>query len=204
MFIDFKEVKRLVSVERAMIYLSLKGLKAEQGSYRGECPSCKDSGSRALVITPEKESFYCHHAKKGGDVISLVAHLHGTSMKESASWLLDRHGKTKEKATVPQKKVEERPKSPGISKNENPGNFQPLSHLQFDHENVRAIGISAEDAERLGIGYTARGLLKGHVCIPVRLEDGTLSGYVGIQSGKVPKEWHGLKPTNVVPLKKRA
>jgi hypothetical protein len=197
MFVDFKAIKEAVTVEYAMVLLSLKGMKAEQGSYRGECPACRAGGSRTLVITPEKESFYCFTAKKGGDVISLVAHLHGTSMKEAAGWLQDRMAK---KATVPQKN-EERP-TPSSQRREN--GFQPLSHLQFDHENVRAIGIGAEDAARLGIGYTARGLLKGMVCIPVRLEDGTLSGYVGIQSGKVPREWHGLKPTNVVPLKKRA
>lgn len=196
MFIDFKEVKRLVSIERAMVYLSLKGLKAENHTYRGECPRCKEGGSRALVITPAENVFFCHAARKGGDVISLVAHLHGTSMKEAASWLLDQSSKStkpaEKKATVPQKN-DERTKD----------TFQPLAHLQYDHQLVADLGIAVEDAERLGVGYASRGLLKGHVCIPVRLTDGSLAGYVGIQAGKVPKEWH-YPNTNVVPLKRRA
>ena len=193
MFIDFKALKESVTIETAMVYLGLKGMTSEQGSYRGSCPTCKAGGKRALVITPEKESFYCFTMKRGGDVISLTAHINGTSMKEAANFLLDRSAKKEaKKATVPQKN-EERTKD---------DTFQPLSHLSFDHEAVRAIGISAEDAKAIGIGFASRGLLKGYVCIPVRLENGFLSGYVGVHEGKVPKIWHFPK-TNVIPITKR-
>jgi hypothetical protein len=186
MFINFKEVKELISVERAMIFLELKGLKAENGSYRGGCPACRDGGSRALAITPAQSAFYCHAAKKGGDVISLTAHLHGTSMKEAASWLLAKSAKS----TKPEK-VE--PKA---------GDFAPLTHLIFDHEKVRAIGLSPQEAEALGIGYSSRGYYKGEVVVPVRTDTGHLAGYIPIMAGiKLPKTWH-LPKTNVVHLKR--
>lgn len=192
-FVDFKSLKETVTVEHAMIYLGLK-MKADNGAYRSECPACKQGGTRAIIITPEKEAFYCHAAKKGGDVISLVAHIHGTSMKEAAQWLLDRSAKKEaKKATVPQKN----------EKGTDTDVFQPLSHLIFEHPAVSTIGISGADAELLGIGYASRGLLKGYVCIPVRDKTGFLNGYVGIKEGKVPKIWHFPK-SNVVPIKRRA
>lgn len=151
---------------------------------------CKQGGSRAIVITPDKNAFYCHAAKKGGDVISLVAHIHGCGMKEAASWLQEKS--TKKKATPPKKEA----------KVDN--DFQPLSHLVFEHDLVQALGITSDDASTLGIGYASRGLMKGYICIPVRDETGFLNGYVGIREGKTPKQWH-YPPSNVVPItKKRA
>ena len=40
------------------------------------------------------------------------------------------------------------------------------------------------------------------VAVPVRLEDGTLAGYVGITEAKLPKEWH-LEPSNIVSFPKK-
>ena len=119
-------------------------------------------------------------------------------MKDAAQFLLEKSS-MKKKDTVPQKN-EERTKPQATT------DFQPLSHLIFEHDMVQDIGISAVDAEALGIGYTNKGLLKGHVCVPVRLVDGSLAGYVGIHEGKVPQTWH-YSQSNVIPLtkhKKRA
>ena len=195
-YVNFREIKETITVEQAMIYLGLK-MKAEDGAYRSECPTCKAGGNRALVITPEKSAFYCHTAKKGGDVISLVAHIHGTGMKEAAQFLLDRSAKAEVKKTVPQKN----------DKGTDTSVFQPLAHLHYDHERVKALGMDEETAQTMGIGYAAKGLLKGMVAVPVRLADGHLCGYIGItHDAKVPTTWH-MPHTNVVPItkaKKRA
>ena len=41
---------------------------------RRACPAC-DGSNRTLVVTPSKGTFYCFSAKKGGECISLVAHI---------------------------------------------------------------------------------------------------------------------------------
>ena len=45
--------------------------------------------------------------------------------------------------------------------------------------------------------------MKGLVVIPIRLEDGTLAGYVGVtEIERLPPNWHGL-PTNVTRFPKK-
>jgi hypothetical protein len=62
--------------------------------------------------------------------------------------------------------------------------------LEFDHVTVESLGIAADTAQALGIGYAAKGLMKGYVALPIRLSTGELTGYIGITEGKVPKESH--------------
>jgi hypothetical protein len=38
---------------------------------------------------------------------------------------------------------------------------------------------------------------------PVRLEDGSLAGYLGISEAKLPSTWHLPPPSNVVRLAKK-
>ena len=198
-YYDFEKIKRDVPIERSLIYLKLKFTKDDNG-WRVDCPKC--GGDRSIAINPVKNVYFCHEAGTGGDVLSFVSHLLDVGVKDAAKFLLEHSAKPEAKKTVPPK-TEKAAKAPELAKSETSG-FQPLSHLVFENDLVQDLGISAEDAEALGIGYTSRGLLKGHVCVPVRLADGTLAGYVGIHAGKVPEKWHGLKPTNVIPLKKRA
>ena len=159
-----------------------------------------------MAINPIKNVFHCKKADKGGSILDFVMHLSGGTVKDAAQFLLENHdAKTQRqvKKTAPPKN-EERTKK--VDNHLTIESFQPLSHLVYEHDLVQDLGISAQDAEALGIGYTSRGLLKGHVCVPVRLPDGTLAGYVGILEGKVPQTWHYPK-TNVVPItkaKKRA
>lgn len=184
MFYDFKAIKEAVSVEQAMVFLTLKNFTAEKGNYRGECPACR-SGSRSLEIFPSTNSFRCHAAKKSGDVISLVAHVHGTSMKDAAGFLDDKRARKAEKTAEPTKE------------------FGPLSHLAHEHKDVQAMGFPEDVAQTLGIGFASRGLMRGFVALPLRDEQGVLTGYVGVPAGtevKTPPTWHGIH-TNVVPIK---
>jgi hypothetical protein len=50
----------------------------------------------------------------------------------------------------------------------------------------RAIVITPETAEALGIGYAPRGLI---VAIPIRLPTGELTGYIGVTEAKLPKSF---------------
>jgi DNA primase len=58
-------------------------------AYRSPCPACNRGGERAIVITPAKAAYYCFAQKKGGDCISLVAHVKGIGQREAAEWIME-------------------------------------------------------------------------------------------------------------------
>jgi hypothetical protein len=54
-----------------------------------------------------------------------------------------------------------------------------------------------------GIGYAGKGLMRGTIAVPIRLEDGTLVGYIGVtEIEKIPSKWQ-LPVSNVVAIPKR-
>lgn len=203
-YIDFAEIKSRVQIEDVLPFLGLKLTKVGH-QFRGPCPVCRRGGDRALVITPDKKAFYCFAAEKGGDVLALVAKIRGVDVKTAAQLLLssfsvadDSTSSTvqvsKNHATAPQNQSRE-PTRPTRE------SCPVLDYLKHDHPAVEAIGFNAETAKALGVGYAPKGMMRGSVAVPVRLEDGSLAGYIGITEAKLPPKFF-LEPTNVVPFKK--
>lgn len=171
MFLNFEEIKAANPISEVVERLGLN-MNKSGASLRGKCPVCESDGDRNLVVTPDKGVYFCFSDGKGGDQLQLISHLRGCSVKEAAQWL---HGApaAKEKST----------------KGTPSEGFKPLEYLQYDHEAVVALGFEPGDAERLGIGYAARGILRGKVAIPVRLANGQLAGYIGIIECQLPPSW---------------
>lgn len=167
-YLDFQAIKDEIPIEDAVKRLGLD-LTKKNNQLRGECPTCKEGGDRALCVTPSKNAFYCFGGKSGGDVIELVAHIQGCGAKEAAQFLM---------GSVPKEKKKEAERG-----------FKPLDYLDPDHEAVTAVGFDPEDAKSLGVGYAPRGVLRGTVAVPVRLEDGTLAGYLGVTEATLPGSW---------------
>src|ERR1019366_207860 len=92
--------------------------------------------------------------------------------------------------------------APTVSK-EYAGGFQALDYLQNDHPAVEAVGFDQETAKALGIGYAPKGLMRGLVAVPVRLEDGTLAGYIGITEAKLPPKFHSSEQRGDPPIHRR-
>jgi DNA primase len=161
-FLDFKEIKRRVTIEQAAEQLGLR-LKKERNQFRGSCPSC-NSDDRALAITPDRGLFYCFSAKTGGDYIALVQHITGVEIQEAAEFLAP-HPRE-----VPNT-------SPSLAKrNATVIPFDPVafaSKLQYTAE-VEALGFTQDQAKLFAIGWH-----RGRVYIPLRKEDGSISGFIG-------------------------
>jgi len=184
MFIDFDDLKKRVTLEDAMKLLGLT-MKQSNNQFRGPCPTCKDGGPRALVITPGK-GFYCFTAKAGGDQIALAAHIKGISAKEAAKFLAG----DSPRETVPESATRE----------EGTKTLAALTYLDPEHDAVTAVGFAPEFCKKHGIGYAPKGLMRGTVAIPFRDEHGTLLGYVGVQEATLPPDF----TPNVVAFKKSA
>ena len=175
-YIDFEVIKNQFPIEAVAVRLGLE-LTPNKNQLRGPCPS-GEGDKRSLVITPSKGVFFSFAKGIGGDVIKLVEFTKNISAKESAEWITS--------LTVPTVPAEESPEAkPCVG-------FKPLDYLEANHPAVEALGFDPKDAEKLNIGFAPRGVLKGTVAIPVRLEDGTLCGYIGITDATLPKEWRGI------------
>jgi hypothetical protein len=173
-YLDFQQIKQDHSIEAVAERLGLD-IKKSGHQLRAPCPACESGGERALAITPAKGAFYCFGGSCGGDVLQLVAHVQGCSVKDAATWIVDA-------------KPEEKRRKPEPSSGEGDG-FKPLDYLEAAHDAVVALGFDPEDAERIGVGYAKRGVMRGTVAVPVRLEDGTLIGYIGVTEAKLPTSW---------------
>ncbi len=187
---NFAQIKATTSIEQVMVWLKLKFHKEGSG-WRATCPVC-DGAERSLAIDIEENHFYCHEAHEGGSVLDLVMHVKGVSLIDAAKFI--------EKSKAAKKEPEPSP-APAA----NGDGFKALAHLSHDHKDVQAMGFPPEVATALGIGFASRGLMKSHVAIPLRTEQGTLVGYIGLPpdtEAKVPDQWHGIH-TNVVPLKRK-
>ena len=181
-FIDFQQLKQEIKIEDAM---PLLGLQVSQFSdqMRMPCPACKSGGDRALVITKSKGAFYCFAKGEGGDVIGLIAHLKGISMKDAANVLAESFNKKPEpQPTAP---VETVP-SNSSPKKEKAG-LNPLTYLLHEHLSVQALGVSPETALAFGAGYAPKGIMRGRLAIPIHDAAGVLIAYCGqTVSGESP------------------
>jgi hypothetical protein len=110
--------------------------------YRGSCPVCNRGGDRILVYTISRQSWCCHspvcspegQRKKGGDIIGLVAHVHGIKQTDAATLLQDQFLREPEKPK-PKKRLKR------------PGNLAPTSTT-----NRRRTGNKIVDAPVGGTG----------------------------------------------------
>jgi hypothetical protein len=189
-YTDFAAVKARFPIEKVAELLGLT-LKKSGAGYRAPCPACDSGGERALAITPGK-GFYCWASGAKGDQLALAAHVRKCDVKDAAAWL---------DGTVPSSKKEHSTGDHGTRMGTVPEGLKPLE-LEHDHPAVEALGFSPEDAQALGLGYCGRGIMRSLVAIPIRLEDGTLAGYIGItEIAKLPPRWHGLPENKVVKLR---
>ena len=168
-FLDFAALKEEVRIEHVIELLQLD-MKEGNKQFRGKCPACKGSGPRSLVITPPKQAFYCFAERTGGDVIALAAHIQGQSMKDAATFLVEKSGSSETfSSTVPQERIKKDARS-----------LQPLSYLEPDHKKLAKLSLSEDTCKTFGSGYAPKGILRGRFAFPIHDTKGILIAYGGI------------------------
>lgn len=194
---SFEKIREAAPLnEVARNYLKLKLVGDEDGVLRTHCPKCQpepDEDERGvLTIQPTKADstrryFTCHNSKNAwGDSISLVAHCHNISVQQAGDDLAKVYLHFEEKASKPNPE----PK-PYTQAKQN--GFDPLKYintLNRDKEDVSEFGITAELCEESGMGLCTKGINRGKLTIPLRRDDGSIIGFIGV-SGDVsaPKKW---------------
>jgi hypothetical protein len=195
--LDFAAIKDAVTLEQVMTLLNLPARKSG-GQYRCDCPA-HPGNARGLAITPDK-GFFCFAEKKGGDCIALYAHVRECNNYDAAL-ALSQHFRVGGKPAPPHAEERQpahttRQPAPQTRDLAQDGGLQPLSYLEPQHEVLDLLGLSQDVCEALGAGFAPKGTMIGRICIPLRLPDGTLCGYLGIATK--PDQSPLLKfPTNL-------
>lgn len=168
--LDFLEIKRRAPIVRVAEMLQLH-LKKDTGGFRCACP-VSDANPRAIKITPDYQNkdgtrgaFYCHSCKASGDAIGLYAHARDCDNYDAAS------------AIAQLFKVDSPATDPPATKE---GSMKPLDYLTTDHPAIELLGLTEEICAALGVGFANKGTMNGRVVFPLRLESGTLVGYIGL------------------------
>src|SRR5262249_52467562 len=84
---DFRLLKSRVSIASILNRYNVS-VRQQGREWRGKCPFCKQDSSkkgteRAFAANPDKQTYYCHACKKGGDIIKFVADSEGCTLKDA-------------------------------------------------------------------------------------------------------------------------
>ncbi|GAB5450252.1 MAG: hypothetical protein Hals2KO_05800 [Halioglobus sp.] len=167
-FVDKEEVKQAVSIRQAVDMLGIQ-MSVSGQQFRGKCPLCNSEEERSFVITPAKDLWYSFCCETGGDAIKLWELVKGIPFQDACLDMLGTDMMTSDK-TLPEE-------------------LKPLDYLLHDDPAVLCLGFEIDDAKLIGLGYAKKGIMKGKVAIPIRLQDGRLVGYIGITEAVLPKSF---------------
>lgn len=220
-WIDFAEIRAKVSLEEVLLGMYGLGdrLKRQGKKLIGPCPIHGGDNPRAFQADLEKQVFFCFSGcRRGGNVLDLVAALDGISIREAALKLRAAYfpagdaspphatasasapaGSVGTQAPVRTKPAPSSPRAETSDEKETPteetATNPPLSlrlTLSHDHPHLlKERGLSLETVTRFGVGYCARGLLRGTIAIPIHDEDGELVAYAGRRLKSADIREHG-------------
>lgn len=177
MYVDFKALKAAVPMVDVLQWLGLK-LKPEGKQWRGSCPFCESDNERAFVCTPADHVYYCHSCAYGKDTIDLVARMKGCSTREAAVEMAKHFGTDGKGERLNSSTVHSSPSTTKVAAPQQ--ELKPLENLSVEHAAIDALGLTTDTATALGIGYCAKGLMRGRVVFPLRTAEGRLCGYAGL------------------------
>jgi len=188
-WIDFTELKRKVPIREVLQrYGHLNRLKeGKRGRLVGPCPIHGGKSPTSFNVDTEKGIFNCFSECGGGNVLDLVMKLDGCDVRAAGeklcSWFnlsFERKKAGSEKsASVSQEKA---PTAATPEHQEEKGNL-PLArgrlNLNQDHPYLFQRGLTVEIIKAFGLGYCARGIMRGRIAIPIHNASGELVAYAG-------------------------
>jgi DNA primase len=212
-WVDFKLIKSKVSIVQILErYGALESLAKSANGDRlsGACPIHGGTNKTHFRVSVLKNCWNCFGpCQGGGNIIDFVAKKEDVPFRDAAlliqEWFMD---ETAEEPAPParnriasaeQTTVQEEPFRRGgdllseehsasaEESGENPVLSFELAKLDQSHPYLKERGLSAETIATFGLGYCAKGVLRGHVAIPIHNRDGGIVGYAGRFPGTPPK-----------------
>jgi DNA primase len=173
-FVDFTTLKQTVNIQQVVQMLGLK-MTGGNMQMRGECPSCRSGGSRALAISLEKQSFYCFAEKKGGDQIALCAHIMGKSPRDAAQHIAThfRFAGANDNSPAPAQPPQALQKRPSFDADAYLRTLDPAAGQ------LSELGLLPETLTGWRAGYCKAGVNRGKLAIALCDREATILGFCG-------------------------
>jgi DNA primase len=196
-WVDFKVLKRVVSIEMAVAYYGLT-LRRVHGPYlRGRCPlptHASKSSLQSFIVSTEKNVWVCHsdscvvsrEGRRGGNVLDFVAAMERCSIRDAALKLQEwfSAAPVSSEQIVAATKGDETLTPAVVEENSQPLAFQ-LRVVDPDHPYLAQRRVDSNTAAYFGVGfYSENGSMEGRIIFPVHDETGALVAYAGRSIGE--------------------
>ena len=196
-WVNFAEIRARVSLEDVLVrYYQITTLKRDGPKLVGPCPVHNGDSPRAFHADLDRNVWHCFSkCKKGGNQLDLVAAKEGIPIRDAALRLQAHFlgtpgakpaGAAKPPSTPPPATTT--PTVPATPAGASPKGEEPEGNpaldikldLKSDHPHlIQDRGLQLATTQHFGLGYCARGIMKGMIGIPVHDEEGTLVAYAG-------------------------
>jgi DNA primase len=193
-WVDYKTVKKAVSIEMAIAYYGLMVRRIHGPYLRGRCPlpsHTSKSSTQSFIINTEKNAWVCHSnscvasrgGRIGGNVLDFVAAMERCSVRDAALKLQDWFvvtPSTREQEQIVFATPEVYPSTPTAAEENNKPLAFTLRGIDQHHPYLARRGVGTNTAAHFGTGfYSGKGLMQGRIIIPIHNEDGILVAYAG-------------------------
>jgi len=211
-YVDFKAVKREVSMVQILEHYGLMGRLQQNGDrITGACPIHEGNNKTAFRVSISKNCWNCFsQCGCGGNVLDFVAKKENVSLLKAANLLIewfdlkieapendDSSPKVKSESRIrdnkpakrePSKPSATKPAEPEETKGENkPLGFE-LKDLEPNHQYLIERGLSPETIQTFGLGFCQKGLQAGRVVIPIHNIRAEIVAYAGRWPGTPPDD----------------
>jgi DNA primase len=204
-FVDFRDIRARITMEQVLThYQLLDTFKRNGKSWSGPCPIHKGTNKTQFRVDTEKNIWNCFsECKHGGNTLDFIARMENISIHDAAlkacEWfdipldeVKDSGDPPEENAAAPKPaaaKFKPAPPSPPEDDKPNPVLKFKLDKLQREHPYlVQERGLTQETIIDFGLGYFTgeRGMMVGHIVIPIHNIKGELVAYAGRWPGEPP------------------
>jgi DNA primase len=199
-FVDFRDIRSRITMEQVLQHYNLLDTFKRSGhSLSGPCPIHKGTNKTQFRVDTEKNIWNCFsECKRGGNTLDFIAKMEGIPIHDAAikacEWFeisLDKvkgaDDEPEGKAAAPKPAAKSKPVAEDDKPNP-PLKFK-LDKLQREHPYLtQERGLTLETIIDFGLGYFTgeKGMMVGHIVIPINNVKGEVVAYAGRWLGEPP------------------
>jgi len=205
--VDFRAVKAAITMEQLLEHYGLiNKFKRGNDSLSGPCPIHKGTNPTQFRVSISKNVWNCfsecHH---GGNVLDFIAKMEDVSIHAAAlkaiEWFgLDPEGMAANSDEPEAQPLREAYKRPEPARQPEPEKAKPNSPLKFrldklerEHPYLVERGLTPETVMDFGLGFCTKGVMQGHIAIPIHNVKGEVVAYAGRWPGEPPEDTQKYK-----------
>jgi DNA primase len=205
--VDFRAIKAAITMEQLLEHYGLiNKFKRGKDSLSGPCPIHKGTNPTQFRVSISKNLWNCfsecHH---GGNPLDFIAKMEDISIHAAAlkaiEWFgLDPEGMAANPAEPEAQPLREAYKRPESARQSEPEPAKPnpplkfrLDKLERDHPYLAERGLTPETVVDFGIGFCTKGVMQGHIAIPIHNVKGEVVAYAGRWPGEPPEDTQKYK-----------